>query len=45
MPDDLGRDIHSVQRLMAAHNTFQNDLYALERPLQVRVQYICYMQI
>ncbi|XP_014671015.1 PREDICTED: spectrin beta chain, non-erythrocytic 5-like [Priapulus caudatus] len=34
MPDDLGRDIHSVQRLMKAHELFQNDLIAIEHQLR-----------
>lgn len=35
IPEDLGRDVHSVQSLLRKHEGFENDLVALEAQLQV----------
>ncbi|XP_076359799.1 spectrin beta chain, non-erythrocytic 5 kst [Tachypleus tridentatus] len=37
VPDDLGRDLNSVQSLRKKHEGFENDLVALEAQLQVLV--------
>ncbi|XP_050686605.1 spectrin alpha chain-like [Eriocheir sinensis] len=37
IPEDLGRDVHSVQSLLRKHEGFENDLVALEAQLQVLV--------
>ncbi|XP_066955513.1 spectrin beta chain, non-erythrocytic 5 isoform X7 [Macrobrachium rosenbergii] len=37
VPDDLGRDVNSVQSLLRKHEGFENDLVALEAQLQVLV--------
>ncbi|XP_022241663.1 spectrin beta chain, non-erythrocytic 1-like [Limulus polyphemus] len=37
IPDDLGRDLNSVQSLRKKHEGFENDLVALEAQLQVLV--------
>ena len=34
MPEDLGKDINSVQALIRKHETFENDLLAMEGHLQ-----------
>ena len=35
IPDDLGKDVRSVQSLLRKHEGFENDLVALEAQLQV----------
>ncbi|XP_042865885.1 spectrin beta chain, non-erythrocytic 5-like isoform X7 [Penaeus japonicus] len=37
IPEDLGRDVNSVQSLLRKHEGFENDLVALEAQLQVLV--------
>ncbi|XP_035225862.1 spectrin beta chain, non-erythrocytic 1-like isoform X1 [Stegodyphus dumicola] len=37
IPDDLGRDLNSVQNLIRKHEGFENDLVALEAQLQILV--------
>ena len=34
MPEDLGKDINSVQSLIRKHEIFENDLLAMEGQLQ-----------
>ncbi|XP_049846907.1 spectrin beta chain, non-erythrocytic 1 isoform X2 [Schistocerca gregaria] len=38
LPDDLGRDLNSVLALIRRHESFENDLVALEAQLQVLVE-------
>ena len=38
LPDDLGRDLNSVNALIRRHEGFENDLVALEAQLQVLVE-------
>lgn len=35
LPEDLGRNVHSVESLIRKHEGFENDLIALEAQLQV----------
>ncbi|CAG0913206.1 unnamed protein product [Notodromas monacha] len=37
VPDDVGRDLHSVESLLKKHDGFENDLVALETKLQLLV--------
>ena len=45
IPDDLGKDVNSVQSLLRKHEGFENDLVALEAQLQVSIKNkICYFK-
>lgn len=42
IPEDLGRDVNSVQSLLRKHEGFENDLVALEAQLQVCLSLSCF---
>ena len=37
IPEDLGKDINTVQTLLRKHEAFENELAALEAQLQVSI--------
>ena len=39
LPEDLGKDLHSVQGLIRRHEGFENDLVALEAQIQARTAF------
>ncbi|XP_044008912.1 spectrin beta chain, non-erythrocytic 5 isoform X1 [Aphidius gifuensis] len=45
LPEDLGRDLNSVLALIRRHESFENDLFALQAQLQVLVEDASRLQV